>query len=76
MKEIFLKCTCGCNILNVSKYEDEDQFGFIIYRGYKTLKLSLWERIKILFKGYTIETDVLLNIEDSEKLEEFIRNNK
>lgn len=76
MKEIFLKCTDGCNILNVEKWEDEDQFCFIMYHGYKTLKLSLWKRIKILFKGYIIESGIILSIEDSEKLEKFIRENK
>ena len=75
-KEIFLKCTCGCNILNIEKWEDEDMFSFVIYGGYKTSKLPLWKRIKILFTGYIIESETMLNIGDSEKLAKFIEENK
>ena len=76
MKEIFLKCTCGCNVLNVAKWEDEDQFYFLVYNGYKTKKLSWLNRIKVLFTGFVCDSDIILNIEDSEKLVKFIEENK
>jgi hypothetical protein len=70
--DIYLKCNDGCNILNVSNYDDEILYSFIMYHGFENNKLSLWKRIKLLFRGYIDGSDIVVSKDDMIKLRDYI----
>jgi hypothetical protein len=74
MKELKLSCECNSEILNVSQWDDEDEFIFVVYY-YAPIRYSIWRRIKFLFSGNISYNEVILSGHNASKLADFITNN-
>ncbi len=73
MTDIKLPCECNNEILSVSRWDDEDEFIFVVYY-YAPIRYSLWRRIKFLFSGHITYNEVILSAENASKLADFINN--
>ena len=73
MDNIKLDCECRNEILNVSRWNDEDEFYIVVYYHWP-IRYSLWRRIKFLFSGHITYNEVILSAENASKLADFINN--
>ena len=69
-KELYIKCQCGGEILNLSQYEGEEEVYLTVYQ-YLSDRYSFWERLSILFGGKVRTCDLVLSKEDFKKIKEW-----
>lgn len=74
MKEILIRCQCFGEVLSLTRFEDETEIYFTVYKHNPEYS-SLFRRIKMAIKvlrGKGIETaDIVLSKEDFEKIKQF-----
>ena len=66
--KLYLSCQCNSEVLTL---EREDDNVYLTVYTYSAERFSFWERVKILFGGKVRTADVVLSIEDFEKIKQF-----
>lgn len=80
MDDIYIKCSCHGEGVYIN-YEKEDKLYYLSFfsLGYKTGKLSFWNRLRwishILVNGRPYDDQVVLDQAEAKKISEFIRTN-
>lgn len=73
-KKEYITCTCGCSIVQLMK--DKDSVYLAIYE-YRRNSNSWWERLKYIWqylrKGNKYDDQVVMTLQDAEKLAKFIQ---
>lgn len=68
--KLYLSCQCNSEVLTLDRFEDEEEIYLTVY-SHSGERYSFWERVKILFGGKVRTADVVLSIEDFEKIKQF-----
>lgn len=68
------KCECGCEVLDVEYWDNEDTFCFSQFK-YAPIRYSLGRRLKFLFTGKISYNEILLSPPNAKLIADYINSN-
>lgn len=69
--DVYLNCSCGGELIKVSKWEDEPNEIYLTLFTYMSERYSFWERLKFLFGGKTKTASLVIDRDELDKLKDF-----
>ncbi|MFA5445794.1 MAG: hypothetical protein WC262_12560 [Bacteroidales bacterium] len=72
---IYVSCECGCDVMRITKWEDEDPMASLCI--FRSSHMGFWQRIKqawiYLKHGEFYYNDMMITPEDARKMAEFLK---